>query len=74
MGDNVAFSLADLNLTEIESLAGKVNTAIGSVEQVLADIEPVENLLPLPSSVKTALADLESYLKVAQAFLSKVST
>ena len=68
MATNVA-----LNLSDVPKFIGDVNTAIDTVEKLLADVAPLESVLPIPNSFKTAITDLQSYLGVAQKFLNELS-
>lgn len=61
----MAFSLKNLNLSEIQADVAKV-------EEVVALVAKYETMLPLPASVKTGVADLDAFLKFAESVLSEL--
>ena len=59
----MANPLSGLTLAEVEADVAKV-------EEVVVLVEKYEGLLPLPASVKTAVADLDAALKFAASVLA----
>ena len=57
----MAFTLPNVNLADVEK-------ALATAEQLLADLAPVEALLP--AQAKTAVDDIEKVLTLAQKALS----
>jgi len=65
----MAFNIHDVDWGALEKKAKAVAQV---VEVVLADLKPVEEVLPLPPSVKTVVDDLTAWVGDLAAMVSKL--
>lgn len=57
----------NISIDEIKTIEADIANGAVKVEELLPIVEKIASVLPLPASVKTGLADLQSILAIAAA-------